>query len=102
LSYFTLSTAPIQKLTIGSTGNVWQSRFDFTEDLFVVKTVEMLRTTDVDDQQRHCNEFGDDLSLEKVDDSMRLHTRIAPRCYGELCTALEKHLQGYPFSSERH
>jgi hypothetical protein len=28
----------------GSTGNVWQSRFDYTEDLFVA--VEVLRTAD--------------------------------------------------------
>jgi hypothetical protein len=32
----------------GSTGNVWQSRFDYTEDLFVVKTVAVLHTADVD------------------------------------------------------
>ncbi|KAM6496456.1 hypothetical protein JOM56_009162 [Amanita muscaria] len=66
----------------GSTGNVWQCRFDDSVDLFIAKIVEVLRRADADNRQRLRNEFKIYLTLEKAYQSSQLHDRIAPRCYG--------------------
>ena len=66
----------------GSTGDVWQCRFDDSVDLFVAKIVEVLCRADVDNRQRLHNEFNIYLTLEKAYQSGQLHDRIAPRCYG--------------------
>jgi hypothetical protein len=66
----------------GSTGNVWQCRFDDSTDLFAAKTVEVLCRADADSRQRLHNEFNIYLALEKAYQSRQLHHRIAPRCYG--------------------
>ena len=66
----------------GSTGNVWQCRFDASVDLFAAKIVEVLRPTDADNRQRLHNEFRAYHILEKAYKSGKLPDRIAPRCYG--------------------
>jgi hypothetical protein len=66
----------------GSTGNVWQCRFDASVDLFVAKIVEVLRHTDADKRLRLHNEFDIYLTLEKAYQSDQLPDRIAPCCYG--------------------
>ena len=68
----------------GSTGNVWQCRFDDSVDLFIAKIVEVLCRADVDSRQRLRNEFKIYLTLEKAYQSSQLHDRITPRCYGAL------------------
>ena len=67
---------------MGSTGNVWECRFDNYDDLFAVKVVEVLRPSDADSRQRLRNEFNIYLTLEKAYHSGLLGDRIAPRCYG--------------------
>ncbi|KIL54824.1 hypothetical protein M378DRAFT_174006 [Amanita muscaria Koide BX008] len=66
----------------GSTGNVWECRFDNCDDLFAVKVVEVLRPSDTDSRQRLHNEFDVYLTLDNAYQSGQLHDRIAPRCYG--------------------
>jgi hypothetical protein len=66
----------------GSTGNVWQCRFDNSDGLFAIKVVEMLRRSDVERRQRFRNEFGVYLTLEMAYQSGKLHDRITPHCYG--------------------
>ena len=66
----------------GSTGNVWQCRFDNSDDLFAVKIVEVLRRSDADNRQRLRNEFDVYLTLDKAYQSGQLRDRIAPCCYG--------------------
>ena len=66
----------------GSTGNVWECRFDNCDDLFAVKVVEVLRSSDGGSRQRLRNEFNVYLTLEKAYHSGQLRDRIAPRCYG--------------------
>jgi hypothetical protein len=65
----------------GSTGNVWQCRFD-SSDSFAAKVVEVLRPSDTENRQRLRNEFKVYLILDEAFQSGRLHERIAPRCYG--------------------
>lgn len=66
----------------GSTGNVWQCRFDNSDDSFAVKIVELLCRSDGDTRQRLRNEFDVYLSLEEAYQSGKLSDRIAPHCYG--------------------
>ncbi|KAF8495478.1 hypothetical protein F5888DRAFT_1711201 [Russula emetica] len=66
----------------GSTGNVWQCRFDTSYDSFAAKIVEVLRPSDTEKRQRLRNEFKTYLILDEAYQSGRLHDRIAPRCYG--------------------
>ena len=66
----------------GSTGNVWKCRFDNCDNLFAVKVVEVLRSSDADSRKRLRNEFNVYLTLEKAYHSGQLRDRIAPRCYG--------------------
>jgi hypothetical protein len=66
----------------GSTGNVWECRFDTSYDSFAAKIVEMLRPSDTEKRQRLRNEFKIHLTLDEAYQSGRLHDRIAPRCYG--------------------
>jgi hypothetical protein len=66
----------------GSTGNVWQCRFDTSSDSFAAKIVEVLRPSDTEKRQRLRNEFKIYLILDEAYQSGRLHDRIAPRCYG--------------------
>jgi hypothetical protein len=66
----------------GSTGSVWQCRFDASYDLFAAKIFEVLRPSDTEKRQRLRNEFKIYLILDKAYQSGRLHDRIAPRCYG--------------------
>ncbi|KAF8815208.1 hypothetical protein BYT27DRAFT_7226480 [Phlegmacium glaucopus] len=66
----------------GSTGNVWQCRFDGSVDFFIAKIVEVLRHADADNRQRLHDEFNIYLTLEKAYQSCQPHDRIAPRCYG--------------------
>ncbi|KAF8815478.1 hypothetical protein BYT27DRAFT_7333909 [Phlegmacium glaucopus] len=66
----------------GSTGNVWQCRFDGSVDFFIAKIIEMLRRADADNRQRLHDEFNIYLTLEKAYQSCQPHDRIAPRCYG--------------------
>jgi hypothetical protein len=66
----------------GSTGNVWQCRFDTSYDSFAAKVVEVLRPSDTEKRQRLRNEFKIYLILDEACQSGRLHDRIAPRCYG--------------------
>jgi hypothetical protein len=66
----------------GLTGNVWQCRFDTSNDTFAAKTVEALRPSDTENRQRLRNEFKIYLILDEAYQSGRLHDRIAPRCYG--------------------
>ncbi|KAF8227898.1 hypothetical protein L208DRAFT_1067652, partial [Tricholoma matsutake] len=42
----------------GSTGNVWQCRFDNCDDLFAIKVVEVLCPSDASSRQRLRNEFN--------------------------------------------
>ena len=66
----------------GSTGSVWQCRFDTSYDSFAAKTVEVLRSSDIEKRKQLRNEFKIYLILDKVYQSGRLYDRIAPRCYG--------------------
>ena len=66
----------------GSTGNVWECRFDDCDDLFAAKVVEVLRPSDADSRQRLLNEFKVYLTLDRAYHSGQLHDPIAPRCYG--------------------
>ncbi|KIL54825.1 hypothetical protein M378DRAFT_91869 [Amanita muscaria Koide BX008] len=66
----------------GSTGNVWECRFDNCDDLFAVKIVEVLRPSDAGSRQRLHNEFNVYLTLDKAYQSGQLCDRIAPCCYG--------------------
>jgi hypothetical protein len=66
----------------GSTGNVWQCRFNDRDDLFAAKIVEVLHHSDADNRQRLRNEFDVYLILDEAYQSGQLHNRIAPRCYG--------------------
>jgi hypothetical protein len=66
----------------GSTGTVWQCRFDTSHDSFAAKIVELLRPSDTQKRQRLRNEFKMYLILDEAYQSGRLHDRIAPRCYG--------------------
>jgi hypothetical protein len=66
----------------GSTGSVWQCRFDTSQDSFAAKIVEVLHPSDTQKRQRLRNEFKIYLILDKAYQSGRLHNRIAPRCYG--------------------
>lgn len=66
----------------GSTGSVWQCRFDTTYDRFSAKIVEVLRPSDTEKRQRLRNEFKIYLILDEAYQSGRLHNRIAPCCYG--------------------
>ena len=66
----------------GSTGSVWQCRFDNSDDLFAVKIVGMSRRSDADRRQRLRDEFSVYLTLDEAYQSGKLRDRIAPRCYG--------------------
>lgn len=66
----------------GSTGKVWRSNLDYSDDSFAVKIVELLRPSDVDSQQRLRNEFNVYLIIEAAYQSGRLRDRITPCCYG--------------------
>ncbi|KAI0291556.1 hypothetical protein BC826DRAFT_1022434 [Russula brevipes] len=66
----------------GSTGSVWQCRFNTSYDPFAAKVVEVLRPSDTEKRQRLRNEFKVHLILDEAYQSGRLHERIAPRCYG--------------------
>jgi hypothetical protein len=66
----------------GSTGNVWQCRFDTSYDSFAAKIVEVLCPSDTESRQRLRNEFKVYLILDEAYQSGRLHDHIAPRCYG--------------------
>jgi hypothetical protein len=66
----------------GSTGKVWQSRFDNSDDSFAVKIVELLYPSDIDSRQRLRNEFNVYLIIEAAYQSRRLRDHITPRCYG--------------------
>ncbi|KAH9039312.1 hypothetical protein EDB85DRAFT_2287134 [Lactarius pseudohatsudake] len=66
----------------GSTGNVWECHFDNSDDLFAIKVVELLRTSDEECRQRFYNEFEVYLSLETAYQSGELPDRITPHCYG--------------------
>ncbi|KAH9973315.1 hypothetical protein BGW80DRAFT_1459207 [Lactifluus volemus] len=66
----------------GSTGAVWQCRFDTSHDSFAAKIVEVLHPSDTQKRQRLRNEFKIYLILDEAYQSGRLHDRIAPRCYG--------------------
>jgi len=63
-------------------GNVWQCRFDNSDEAFAVKVVEVLGRSDIDKRQRLRNEFKTYRFLENAYQSGRLADRIAPRCYG--------------------
>ncbi|KAH9002662.1 kinase-like domain-containing protein [Lactarius hatsudake] len=66
----------------GSTGSVWECRFDNSDDLFATKVIELQRRSDVERQQRFYNEFEVYLSLEIAYQSGQLRDRITPHCYG--------------------
>lgn len=66
----------------GSTGKVWQSHLDNSDDSFAVKIVELLYPSDIDSRQRLRNEFSVYLFIEAAYQSKRLRDRITPRCYG--------------------
>jgi hypothetical protein len=66
----------------GSTGNVWECRFDKGDRLFAVKVVEMLRPSDKDGRLRLRKEFYVYLALDQAYQSGQLSNCIAPRCYG--------------------
>jgi hypothetical protein len=66
----------------GSTGNVWECRFDRFDKLFAVKVVEMLSTSDADSRLWLRNEFNVYLILEQATKSGELPYRIALCCYG--------------------
>ena len=66
----------------GSTGNVWECRFDNCDDFFAVKVVEVLLPSDAGSRQRIRNEFNVHLVLDRAYHSGQLRNRIAPRCYG--------------------
>ncbi|KAH9049838.1 hypothetical protein EDB84DRAFT_1555805 [Lactarius hengduanensis] len=66
----------------GSTGSVWECRFDNSDDLFAIKVIELQRRSDVERQQRFYNEFEIYLSLEIAYQSGQLRDRITPHCYG--------------------
>ena len=62
--------------------NVWQCRFDNSDDLFAIKIVEVLRRSDADSRQRLRNEFNVYLTLEEAYQSRQPRGRISPCCYG--------------------
>ncbi|KAH9083891.1 hypothetical protein EDB83DRAFT_2669793 [Lactarius deliciosus] len=66
----------------GWTGNVWECRFDNSDDLFAIKVVELLHTSDAERRQRFYNEVGVYVSLETAYQSGQLRDRITPHCYG--------------------
>ncbi|KAH9042056.1 hypothetical protein EDB85DRAFT_1857198 [Lactarius pseudohatsudake] len=66
----------------GSTGSVWECRFDNSDDLFAIKVIELQRRSDVERQQRFYNEFEVYLSLEIAYQSGQLRDCITPHCYG--------------------
>lgn len=66
----------------GSTGHVWQCRFDSSDGLFAIKVVELLRKPDTKRRQRFYNEVGVYRTLEMAYQSGQLPNRIAPHCYG--------------------
>jgi hypothetical protein len=66
----------------GSTGSVWQCRFDNSDGSFAVKIVEVLRRSDIDRRKRLHNEFNTYVTLDEAYQSGKLCDRIAPRCYG--------------------
>ncbi|KAH9004932.1 hypothetical protein EDB86DRAFT_3186805 [Lactarius hatsudake] len=66
----------------GSTGSVWECRFDNSDDLFAIKVIELQRRSGVERQQRFYNEFEVYLSLEIGYQSGQLRDRITPHCYG--------------------
>ena len=66
----------------GSTGNVWQCRFDGSVNFFIAKIVEVLCRADADKRERLHHEFNIYLTLENAYRSCQPHDRIAPRCYG--------------------
>jgi hypothetical protein len=66
----------------GSTGHVWECRFDNCDSLFAAKVVEVLRPSDEDSRRRLRNEFNAYLTLEKAYQSGQLRDRITPCCYG--------------------
>ena len=69
----------------GSTGNVWECRFDNCDDLFAVKVVEALRSsgaTHASSRQRLRNELNVYLILDNACHSGQIHDHIAPRYYG--------------------
>jgi hypothetical protein len=68
----------------GSTGDVWQCHFDTTDTntSFAIKIVEVLCPSDEDRRRRLRNEFNVYLLLEDAHASGKLHSQIAPRCYG--------------------
>jgi hypothetical protein len=59
----------------GRTGSVWQSHFDNTETCLLSK-LSRLRTTDVDDQQRHGDAFYDDRDYTLLIRKVRGYERI--------------------------
>ena len=69
-------------LASGSTGNVWECRFDNCDNLFAVKIAEVLRPSDTGSRLRLRNEFKVYLTLDRAYHTGQLHDRIAPRCYG--------------------
>jgi len=66
----------------GSTGKVWKCNFDYSNDLFAIKIVELLHPSDADSRERLRNEFIAYLKIEAAYQSGRLRDRITPRCYG--------------------
>jgi hypothetical protein len=66
----------------GSTGSVWQCRFNTSYDSFAAKIVEVLRPSDTEKRQQLRNEFKIHLILNEAYESGRLHDLITPRCYG--------------------
>jgi hypothetical protein len=66
----------------GSTGNVWQCRFDNSDGLFAIKVVELLRRSDVGRRERFHNEVEIYFALEMAYQSGQLLDRITPHCYG--------------------
>ncbi|KAH9063415.1 hypothetical protein EDB87DRAFT_1558209, partial [Lactarius vividus] len=75
---------PRKFIGFGSTGNVWQCYFDYSDGFFATKVVELLRKSDVERQRRFCKEFGVHLTLEMAYQSGQLRDRITPHCYGGL------------------
>lgn len=67
----------------GSTGSVWQCRFDDSEGLYAIKVVELLcRSDDLERQRRFYHELEACLALETAYRTTTLCHRITPRCYG--------------------
>ncbi|KAH9057411.1 hypothetical protein EDB87DRAFT_1823633 [Lactarius vividus] len=63
-------------------GNVWECRFDNSDNLFAIKVVKLQHKSDVERQRRFNNEFEVYLSLEIAYQSGQLRDRITPHCYG--------------------